>query len=172
MTESIQTMARRLDKAFKDGGAPAADVMVHELVRLHGRDVALAVFDEMERQHDFEWEEARAEHAKQSRFHAQMMRLFKACPEAKTTEEVCRIMASRGDPFAAEMLAWLGSHEYRLGVALDEAAAELHPGWRREGDGTLTKLDKNAPETGSGLQEWLYKNHPARARAIEQSVAE
>jgi hypothetical protein len=55
----------------------------------------------------------------------------------------------------------------RLSKALAEAAAEIHPGWRRNGDGSLEKLDASAPEPPA-LVEWLYKTYPARAREIER----
>ena len=38
-----------------------------------------------------------AEHEAYKAHHHEIMRLFAACPEAKTTGEVCRIMAERGD---------------------------------------------------------------------------
>jgi hypothetical protein len=164
MTESVLTLARRLRKAIDEGGSPAGEAALMEIMRLHGRDIALAALEEMERRQDFEWEEIKAAHARGKRFHDGMMRLFKAFPEAKTTVEVCRAAAAHGDAFARQTLAWLESREYRLGTALDEAAAELHPGWRRNDDRSITKLDKSAPEPGIGLLEWLYKTHPARAR--------
>jgi hypothetical protein len=168
MTDDIQTLARRLRKALAGGGD--ADEALADIARLHGPDIAVAVIEEVKRQVDFDEQEATAAYETETRFNDEMLRLFRACPEAKTSHEVCRIMAGRGDAFAAETLAWLEGRDYRLDAALDEAAAELHPGWRLNDDGSLTKLDASAPEPGSGLQEWLYKHFPRRAAEIERSI--
>lgn len=121
----------------------------------------------MERRHAGEWALKEAEHKARQAHTREIMRLFAACPEAKTTAEVCRIMAARGDPFAQSMQAMFDSREFRLQEALAYAALELHPGWRIDGDGTFTKLDPSAPEQLE-LIEWLYKKHPARAGEIER----
>ena len=170
MTESVQVMARRIDKAFAES-AEAATVVLDEIAARHGRDTALAVLDERTRRADAEWAMKEAEHEAHRANYNEIMRLFAACPEAKTTAEVCRIMAERGDPFAQSMQAMFDSREFRLQEALTDAAVELHPGWRDDHDGSFTKLDPYAPEQLE-LIDWLYKTHPARARAVEQSVAE
>jgi hypothetical protein len=69
-------------------------------------------------------------------------------------------MAARGDAFAQKALAHFDSYEYRVEEALTNAAAELHPGWRHNGDGTIVKLDDGAPEPPA-LVEWLYKTYPS-----------
>jgi hypothetical protein len=167
MGETIQTMERRLGKAVAEG-AEAATAVIEEILERHGRETALAVLEERTRRADAEWAEKVAEHEAYTAHHNEIMRLFAVCPEGKTTSEVCRIMAERGDPFAQSMHAMFESREYRLEGALTDAAVELHPGWRADGDGTFTKLDPAAPEPPA-LVEWLYKNHPAQARAVEES---
>jgi hypothetical protein len=168
MTESIETLARRLDKAFAKG-EQAARAMLDEITERHGLGTAAAAFAEMERRQEGEWALKEAEYEAGKAHRLEIMRLFEACPEAKTIAEVCRIMAERGDPFAQSMQAMFDSHEFRLQEALADAALDLHPGWRVDGDGSFTKLDPSAPEQLE-LIEWLYKKHPARARAIEESV--
>ena len=78
-----------------------------------------------------------------------------------------RIMAARGDKFALGLV--FDSRKYRLESALADAAVSLHPGWRDNSDGSFTKLDPSAPSPAA-LVEWLYQNHPKRAREIETSV--
>jgi hypothetical protein len=167
--ESIQTMARWLDKAFAKG-AEVADAVLGEIAARHALDTVLAVLDELQRRRDGEWAMVEAEHEAYKAHHHEIMRLFAACPEAKTTGEACRIMAERGDAFAQSMQAWFDSREYRLESALTAAAAKLHPGWRRGADGSFTKLDSSAP-VPPALVEWLYKTHPARAREVERREA-
>ena len=172
MTESVQVMARWLDEAF-DHGPEVAKVMLEEIAARHGRDAAVAALKAWQRQDDvarFEATETIAEIERGERQRAEMMRLLRACPKGTKLDAAARIMAARGDKFALGLVAFFDSRKYRLESALSDAAMELHPGWRVNGDGTFTKLDPSVPAQLE-LTEWLYKNHPARARAVEQSVA-
>jgi hypothetical protein len=174
MTDEIdlQKMARRLDKAFAES-PDAAKAVLNEIRERHGRDTAAAALHEWQKQDDaarFEATQVIADSERSMREADEFMRLFAACPEAETAAEVCRIMAERGDPFAKSMHARFESRTYRLEVALTEAAVELHPAWSHDGDGTFTQVADRAPELRA-LVEWLYKTHPARARAVEQSIA-
>jgi hypothetical protein len=96
--------------------------------------------------------------------------LFKLAPGAKTTIEVAEIMAARGHPFAIKLLEQFNSYEYRLALALFDAAVEVHPGWIRQGE-AYRRLNSNAPEP-DGLIEWFYKQHPKAASAIEAKTRE
>ena len=161
----VRTMAKALRKAYADGGADALKSAVEEQIRLRGRDIALAAFDRWDAELDFEHEQAKAEYEADLRFTAEAQRLLKASG-APTLAEAARIMAGRGDPHARRLHAHFESREYRLEIALMDAAADLHPGWRCDGHGQFTKLADDAPEE-TALIEWLYKNHPARAKEIE-----
>jgi hypothetical protein len=170
--ESVRSMAQRLSNAVDEGGKVAGDAALAEIVRRDGRDVAVAALEELGRlveSERFELAEAEAEFEANKRFRDQAMRLFNACPETATLYEAARLMADRGDGFARGLMARFDSREHRLEEALVDAAAELHPGWRCNDDGTFTKFDDSAPAPPA-LVEWLYKNHPKRAREIENSV--
>ena len=171
--ESVHGMARRLDKAFAEG-PEVAKAVLEEIAARHGRDTAVAALEEWQRRNDaarFEATEAIANLKKSERQCTEMTRLLRACPKGTKLDAAARIMAARGDKFARGLVAHFDSRKYRLELALANAAVELHPGWRGSPDGSFTKLNPSAPEQLE-LTEWLYKTHPARARAIEQTVAE
>jgi hypothetical protein len=173
MTESVQVMVRWLDEAF-DHGPDVAKAMLDEIAVRHGRGAAVAALEAWQRQDDvarFEATETIAEIERGERQRAEMMRLLRACPKGTKLDAAARIMAARGDKFAIGLVAFFESRKYRLESALTDAAAELHPGFRGNPDGSITKLDPSAPGP-QALVEWLYKTHPARARAVEQSVPE
>lgn len=161
--DEVRMMAKALRKAYDGGGVDAMKATFKEHIRLHGRDIALAAFDRLIAEHKFEHEETMAKYEAEQRIYEVAIWLLKASG-APTLGEAARIMAVRGHPHARHLHAHFESCEYRLKSALFDAAVDLHPGWRF--DGMSTKLADDAPEE-TALIEWLYKNHPARAREIE-----
>jgi hypothetical protein len=169
----IQDMVRQLDKALAEG-RDVAQALFDQFAQRYGRETAVAALEAWQRQDDvakFEATETIAEIERNERQRAEMMRLLRACPKGTKLDAAARIMAARGDKFAIALVAFFDSRKYRLESALTDAAAELHPGFRANRDGSITKLDPSAPGP-QALVEWLYKTHPARARAVEASVPE
>jgi hypothetical protein len=169
-TESIQMMAQRYLKAFDSGGEQAADTVMSEIFNRHGREVVQAVFDEADRQKEFEWQEVKAQHARERQRIENAKHIFEGLPETVSFYEACQIKAARGDALAHQYLDYFNSREHRLETALTDAAVELHPGWHMEGK--VMHKDDDAPDVLHGeLVEWLYKNHPDVAKRIERAPA-
>jgi hypothetical protein len=101
----------------------------------------------------------RAAHERHLR-RAAVKHIFAELP-SMTFGEACAVKAAQGDQLAQQYTDYFNSREFRLETALADAAIAVHPGWREEADGTLTKLDDNAPEVTNGsLVEWFQKNYP------------
>lgn len=90
-------------------------------------------------------------------------------PETTTFAEACQIKAKQGNALAQRYADYFNSREYRVLQALGDAAADAHPGWKREEKGHYEK-DGGAPE-GNELIEWFQKTHSREARAIEDAIA-
>jgi hypothetical protein len=56
--------------------------------------------------------------------------------------------------------------EQSVKEALVEAAVAVHPGWRNDGNGLLTKLDPIAPDVPVPLLDWFRQNYPQQAEQI------
>jgi hypothetical protein len=95
--------------------------------------------------------------------------ILSGVPAGTPFYEACCIRAAQGHKLAQQALVSMNSREYRVEMALFEAAAAAHPGWRRLAEDGHYEKDKDAPEDNE-LIEWFQKTHSHEARAIEDAI--
>jgi hypothetical protein len=175
MAEGNDAIVRKLAKQLHPliiEDETKADMLLAQIVARHGRRIGVAVLEEVARINNFEGAEAEDQlhqHEHDQREIAEATAIFAGLPDGTAFEDACRIKAAQGDPSAQLWVRWFDSREYRLQSALIDAAARLHPLWHDNGGGQFT-IDDGAPGEAE-LVEWLYKNHPREARAVEDAVA-
>lgn len=162
-------LAKRLHRIDDERGPEAAESFLREVDAAYGRETVIEVLRLYRDRAAFEYDEVEAEHMRRNRQGAEMRHILDGLGEIAFGDAVA-IKAAQGDPVALKWERHLNSRQHKLDTALLAAAVELHPAWRRNDDGTIEKIDDAAPEEAA-LVEWLYKDHPDRAREVEATVA-
>jgi hypothetical protein len=165
MTATVQQLAGEIARGIRTGADPKA--FITRLAREHGRDVVVAAVEFVRQRSAAEKAERDAEYQHERADIVECMKIFADLPPGTRLLDACRIKAARGDALARKHLDRLTSPQALRWGALVDAAAELHPGWKRCGDGCWAKQDDAPAE--HALVEWLYAHHPKVARRVEAS---
>ena len=117
---------------------------------------------------DWEFRQRADHHATEAANLERLSVFFSDMPEGMTLLEAAKTKAAGGDAAVIAILSNFNSDATRLSVALTSAAAEAHPGWKLNPDGSIKRTSDDGPDTPDALVDWFQLTHPRQARDIER----